>query len=171
MNTEQSPNKQSPTFINKDTPVLVTGATGYVAGQLIKLLLVQGTQVHAAVRDPSKVSKLKFLNQLADTLPGSITYFKADLLDSGSYLEAMQGCELVYHTASPFSLNIQDPQRDLIDPALKARKMSSSQPTSAQALSAWYSPAQLPPSWLITPISLTPKATTSLKPTGTSAPP
>ena len=119
MNTEHSPNNPLSTFINKGAPVLVTGATGYVAGQLIKLLLEQGVRVHAAVRDPSKVSKLKFLNQLADTLPGSITYFKADLLDSGSYLEAMQGCELVYHTASPFSLDIQDPQRDLVDPALK----------------------------------------------------
>jgi len=29
----------------------------------------------------------------------------------------MQGCELVYHTASPFTLEVEDPVRDLIDPA------------------------------------------------------
>ena len=30
----------------------------------------------------------------------------------------MQGCELVFHTASPFTYTIKDPQRDLVDPAL-----------------------------------------------------
>jgi nucleoside-diphosphate-sugar epimerase len=31
----------------------------------------------------------------------------------------MQGCELVYHTASPFTIDVKDPQKDLIDPAVK----------------------------------------------------
>jgi dihydroflavonol-4-reductase len=31
----------------------------------------------------------------------------------------MEGCELVYHTASPFTTDVKDPQKELIDPALK----------------------------------------------------
>jgi nucleoside-diphosphate-sugar epimerase len=31
----------------------------------------------------------------------------------------MEGCELVFHTASPFVMDVKDPQRDLIDPAVK----------------------------------------------------
>lgn len=107
------------TAIDKSKPVLVTGATGYVAGWLIKRLLEEGLTVHAAVRDPSKLDKLMHLNQLAESLPGSIRYFKSDLLDTGSYAEAMQDCELVFHTASPFSLDVKDPQKELIDPAVK----------------------------------------------------
>jgi len=33
--------------IDKTTPVLVTGATGYVAGWLVKKLLEEGMTVHA----------------------------------------------------------------------------------------------------------------------------
>lgn len=105
--------------IDKSKPVMVTGATGYVAGWLVKRLLEEGLTVHAAVRNPDKKEKLAHLDKLADVLPGKIFYFKSDLLQEGSYEEAMKGCELVYHTASPFIVDVKDPQRDLIDPAEK----------------------------------------------------
>lgn len=104
-------------MINPTTPILVTGATGYVAGQLIKLLLEKGHTVHAAVRNPDASDKLKFLNAMADASPGKIVYFKSDLLAEGSYAQAMKDCELVFHTASPFTIDISDPQKELIDPA------------------------------------------------------
>jgi len=107
------------TEIDRSKPILVTGATGYVAGWLIQRLLKEGLTVHAAVRDPKMQNKVQHLNHLAETLPGSIRYFKSDLLDAGSYAEAMQGCELVFHTASPFTLDVKDPQKELIDPAVK----------------------------------------------------
>ncbi len=106
------------TAIDKSIPVLVTGATGYVAGWIIKKLLDEGITVHAAVRNPDNTAKVKHLDELAASSQGSIKYFQADLLKQGSYAEAMQGCELVYHTASPFTLSVQDPQKDLIDPAV-----------------------------------------------------
>lgn len=98
-------------------PVLVTGATGYVAGWLVKCLLDEGFRVHAAVRDPAKTEKLTYLNELAGAAPGQIQYFKSDLLEPGSYHDAMQGCQLVFHTASPFSISVDNPQKDLIEPA------------------------------------------------------
>lgn len=107
------------TQIDKSRPVLVTGGTGYVAGWLVKRLLEEGITVHAAVRDPEKTAKLAHLDKLADELGGTIKYFKSDLLTEGSYADAMEGCQLVYHTASPFTSKIQDPQKDLIDPAVK----------------------------------------------------
>lgn len=102
-----------------DRPALVTGATGYVAGWIVKRLLDAGATVHAAVRNPSDESKVRHLNALVTDAPGNIRYFKADLLESGSFREAMDGCGTVFHTASPFSLHVEDPQRDLIDPALR----------------------------------------------------
>ncbi len=106
------------TTINPDSPVLVTGASGYVAGWLIKTLLEQGRRVHAAVRDPGNESRLAKLKAMAAAQPDRLKFFKADLLDEGSYREAMDGCELVYHTASPFTTTADDPQRDLVDPAV-----------------------------------------------------
>ena len=103
--------------IDTTSPVMVSGATGYVAGHLVKLLLEAGVTVHAAVRDPSREDKLKYLNEIAAGAPGEIKYFKSDLLDEGSYGEAMQGCSIVFHTASPFTIDVQDPQKQLVDPA------------------------------------------------------
>jgi nucleoside-diphosphate-sugar epimerase len=103
--------------IDKNMPVMVTGATGYVAGWIVKKLLDEGLTVHAPVRDPHNPEKLKFLNHIAEEAPGKIVYFKADLLDQGSYGQAMAGCRIVFHTASPFKIDVVDPQRELVDPA------------------------------------------------------
>ena len=103
--------------IAKNRPVMVTGATGYVAGWIVKKLLDEGLTVHAAVRDTVNMEKLKHLNALAEQAPSSIAYFKADLLADGSYAKAMDGCEVVFHTASPFFMNVKDPQKELIEPA------------------------------------------------------
>ncbi|MCI4669237.1 MAG: NAD-dependent epimerase/dehydratase family protein [Bacteroidia bacterium] len=108
--------------IDKSKPVLVTGATGYVAGWLVKRLLEEGITVHAAVRTPENKEKVAHLDQIAANAPGSIKYFKSDLLEEGSYKEAMENCELVFHTASPFTSNYKDPQKELIDPALKGTR-------------------------------------------------
>jgi dihydroflavonol-4-reductase len=59
---------------------------------------------------------------LANELPGQIKYFKADLLSEGSYSEAMKDCEVVFHTASPFTLDVKDPQKNLVDPAKKGTR-------------------------------------------------
>ena len=104
--------------IDKTKPVLVTGATGYIAGWLIKRLLEDGLTVHATVRNPDKKEKVAHLDKIANESTGSIKYFKADLLDKVGFAEAMEGCELVFHTASPFALNVNNPYKDLIEPAV-----------------------------------------------------
>jgi dihydroflavonol-4-reductase len=105
--------------IDKTKPVLLTGATGYLGGQVAKRLLEEGLKVHAPVRDPDDRNKTKYLDEIADKSPGSIRYFKADLLANGSYDAAMEGCELVIHTASPFTIATKNPQKDLIEPAVR----------------------------------------------------
>lgn len=106
------------TQIDKNAPVLVTGASGYIAGWLIKKLLDDGLTVHATVRDPSNEKKIACVKALATDKPEKLKFFKAELLDKGAYDEAMQGCELVFHMASPFVIGVDDPQRDLVDPAV-----------------------------------------------------
>lgn len=108
--------------IDKTKPVLVTGATGYVAGRLVEKLLSEGITVHAAIRNPDDKKKTKYLDELASKLSGKIKYFKADLLTEGAYDEAMKDCELVFHTASPFIRSVKDAQKDLVDPAKKGTR-------------------------------------------------
>jgi len=105
------------TQIDKSKPVMITGATGYVAGWIVKKLLGEGLTVHAPVRDHKNTEKLQYLNKIAANAPGEIIFYESDLLEEGSYGEAMAECQIVFHTASPFKMDVADPQRELVDPA------------------------------------------------------
>ncbi|KAK9913030.1 hypothetical protein M0R45_036857 [Rubus argutus] len=98
--------------------VCVTGASGYIASWLVKLLLQQGYTVKATVRDPNDPTKAQHLLSL-DGAKERLHLFKADLLEEGSFDPVVDGCHGVFHTASPVLLSSTDPQAELIDPAVK----------------------------------------------------
>lgn len=112
----------SGTPVGTASPVMVTGATGYLGSWVTKGLLDAGVTVHAAVRDPQNASKVAHLNRLAEQAPGTLHLFAGDLLRPGSYDQAMEGCSIVIHTASPFIRAVADPQRDLVAPALQGTR-------------------------------------------------
>ncbi len=111
------------TTIDPDAPVLVTGASGYIGSWIVRRLLEAGRTVHGTVRNPQKATGLDHLHALSEGHPGRLKLFKADLLDTGSFDEAMAGCELVMHTASPFLLQgVTDPEEALVRPALEGTR-------------------------------------------------
>ena len=87
---------------NTSAPILVTGATGYIASWVIKNLLEQGHTVHATVRDLKKTHSFQHLTDIAAKSTGNLQLFQANLLEEGAFDAAMQGCEIVLHMASPF---------------------------------------------------------------------
>ncbi|CAL5383281.1 unnamed protein product [Camellia sinensis] len=98
--------------------VCVTGAGGYVASWLVKLLLSNGYSIHGTVRDPhdEKNSHLKKLEKASEKLK----LFKVDLLDYNSLSAAITGCVGVFHVASPVPPgSLPDPEVQLIEPAVK----------------------------------------------------
>ncbi|XP_034679828.1 tetraketide alpha-pyrone reductase 1-like isoform X2 [Vitis riparia] len=98
--------------------VCVTGASGYIASWLVKLLLQRGYTVNASVRDPDDPKKTEHLLAL-DGAKERLHLFKADLLEEGAFDSMVDGCEGVFHTASPFYHTVSNPQVELIDPAVK----------------------------------------------------
>ncbi|XP_050893979.1 phenylacetaldehyde reductase isoform X1 [Lathyrus oleraceus] len=98
--------------------VCVTGASGYIASWIVKFLLQRGYTVKATVRDPSNPNKVNHLLKL-DGAKERLQLFKADLLEDGSFDSAIQGCHGVFHTASPVQFGVDDPQKEIIDPAVK----------------------------------------------------
>ncbi|KAF3975925.1 hypothetical protein CMV_000838 [Castanea mollissima] len=98
--------------------VCVTGASGYIASWLVKLLLQRGYTVKATVRDTNDPKKTEHLLSL-DGAKERLQLFKADLLKEGSFDSAVDGCQGVFHTASPVILTANDPQSQIIDPAVK----------------------------------------------------
>jgi len=107
-NTQASP---SPA----DTTVAVTGGSGFIAAHIIKQLLESGYRVRATVRGAE--SKYPYLT----TLEGAserLQLLQADLTSEGAFDQVVAGCDYVMHTASPYIVNVKDPQRDLVDPAV-----------------------------------------------------
>ncbi|CAI0462772.1 unnamed protein product, partial [Linum tenue] len=56
--------------------------------------------------DPRKTEHLRALDGAFERLQ----LFKANLLEEGSFDSVVQGCDDVFHTASPFYHDVQDPQ-------------------------------------------------------------
>ncbi|ESQ35921.1 hypothetical protein EUTSA_v10008138mg [Eutrema salsugineum] len=98
--------------------VCVTGASGYIASWIVKLLLLRGYTVKGTVRDPTDPKQTEHLLAL-DGAKESLKLFQADLLEECSFDQAIEGCDAVFHTASPVKFTVTDPQTELIDPALK----------------------------------------------------
>ena len=109
--------------IDPSLPVLVTGASGYIGSWIVRTLLEAGYTVRGTVRNPQKAKGLEHLHKLSEDHPGRLSLFKADLLEKGSFDEAMDGCELVIHTASPFLLTgFTDAEEALVRPALEGTR-------------------------------------------------
>ncbi|XP_068651750.1 cinnamoyl-CoA reductase 1-like [Aristolochia californica] len=96
--------------------VCVTGAGGFIASWLVKLLLERGYTVKGTVRNPEdpKNFHLKELEGAQDRL----ILCKADLLDYESLREAIKGCHGVFHTASP----VTDDPEQMVAPAVDGTK-------------------------------------------------
>ena len=100
-----------------DSPVLVTGATGFVASEIVKQLLADGYRVRGTTRDVETARRHGELTSL-EGASERLELFAADLNAPGAFTEPMRGCDYVLHTASPYELEVEDPKRDLVDPAV-----------------------------------------------------
>ena len=102
--------------------VCVTGASGYVGCHVTRELLERGYRVRATVRDPGDASKTEHVRQLLPAAADRLELCGADLLEPGSFDDAIAGCEHVYHVASPVQLAAKDPERSIIAPAVEGTK-------------------------------------------------
>ncbi len=109
------------TTLATDQPVCVTGASGFVASQIVKDLLERGYRVRGTVRRPPHTGSYDFLTQL-EGAQERLQLFQANLLEPETFEAAVEGCEVVMHTASPYQLTVEDPQKDLVDPAVKGTR-------------------------------------------------
>jgi dihydroflavonol-4-reductase len=89
--------------------VLVTGASGYIAGHCVSDLAAHGYLVRGTVRDPAKAAHLAGLAELVT----------ADLESDEGWAGAVAGCRYVLHVASPFPLADPADENELIRPAVQ----------------------------------------------------
>ncbi|KAL9668292.1 hypothetical protein QQ045_002672 [Rhodiola kirilowii] len=98
--------------------VCVTGASGFIGSWLVMRLLERGYIVRATVRDPENEKKVKHLLDLPKAKT-NLTLWKADLGIEGSYDEAIDGCNGVFHVATPMDFESKDPENEVIKPTIE----------------------------------------------------
>ena len=102
---------------------MVTGGSGYLGSWIVKYLLDRGYDVQLPVRDQSINERHQFLLDFAEKSLGHLRiWHSANVLKEDSYFVSMQGCECVFHVASPFFIRSKNPKKELIDPAVKGTK-------------------------------------------------
>lgn len=99
--------------------VFVTGATGYLGSHVVKRLLEQGYRVRAMVRDPDNEENVGHLRTLVSAPAHELELVRGDIMDPNTLDGPLKDCELVCHMASSVRLFAKDPQRDIVDVAVK----------------------------------------------------
>lgn len=94
--------------------VLVTGASGYIAGFVIKELVTAGWQVRGTIRSLAKADAVRATLGLT---PAQLPLFAADLTADAGWAEAVAGCDHVQHIASPLPIGVPKSDDELIVPA------------------------------------------------------
>jgi NADPH-dependent methylglyoxal reductase len=97
--------------------LLITGASGFLGGHLVKAALEKGYNVRATARSDSSAKKV------ADQFPqyaAQLSYaIVPDMTKAKSYEDALQGVSGIIHSASPFVLKPEDNVKDLLEPAIQ----------------------------------------------------
>lgn len=96
--------------------VLVTGGTGYIAGELIRQLLAKGWTVHATVRNKAK-SEAQLRQRVGNPGEDRLKIFEAELMSDDGWAEAVAGCTHVAHVASPIAASTPRDENEMIVPA------------------------------------------------------
>ncbi|UCG56782.1 MAG: SDR family oxidoreductase [Phycisphaerales bacterium] len=86
--------------------ILVTGATGYVGGQLIPPLLEQGYQVRALVREPRKVSGLAWSTK--------VQIASGDVLAPETLESALRGVDAAYYLVHSMTGGSEFAKQDIV---------------------------------------------------------
>ena len=104
--------------ITEQDLILVTGASGFIATHIVKLLLEKGYRVRGTVRSLKNEKKVAPLRNLAPNSKFEIELVEADLMNEESWLKAVQGCTYVFHTASPVPLYVPKNEDEIVRPAV-----------------------------------------------------
>lgn len=97
--------------------VLVTGASGFIAGHCLLQLLEAGWTVRGTVRDLKRTPALNAMLDRHGADTGRMQFVAADLSSDAGWREAMAGITHVLHVASPLPGRMPKDPDELIRPA------------------------------------------------------
>ncbi|KAJ1024893.1 hypothetical protein NDA18_004179 [Ustilago nuda] len=99
--------------------VLITGITGFLAAHVLDAVLASPAnyKVRGTLRSVSK--KDEILARLGPEDRKRVEFVEVADTATSDLLPAVRGVEIIHHVASPYQLNVQDAERDLLIPAVE----------------------------------------------------
>jgi len=83
--------------------VFLTGGTGFIGGEVARLLRERGDDVRALVRTPAKAAALR---------DAGCELVEGDLSDESALRDALAGCDAVVHAAALYEVGVPDSGRE-----------------------------------------------------------
>ena len=97
--------------------VLITGASGFIAGHCIIEMLNSGYDVRGTLRDAARGELLKVNLAKHSDYIDALELVSADLMDETSWVEAAHECDSILHIASPVPVVQPEDENEVIIPA------------------------------------------------------
>ena len=96
--------------------IIVTGASAFIGGWIVKLLLDKGYSVRGTVRSSAKEAQV--LEAISKEQQGQVSFVHMGDITTDSFDEAVKGVDGIIHVASPLPFKTEDPEKDLLLPAI-----------------------------------------------------
>ncbi|MCB9302025.1 MAG: NAD-dependent epimerase/dehydratase family protein [Lewinellaceae bacterium] len=95
----------------------IIGGAGFIGSYVTKQFLENGYRVKVSATDISNQEKYAHLSALKNAENMELAPLDVQHLDQLKAFTA--GCDILVHCGTPFQLEVEDPQRDLLDPTIK----------------------------------------------------
>ena len=95
--------------------VLLTGITGFIAKRIAHDLVAKDYHVRGSLRSTKRADEVR---AVVDD-PSKLSFVELDLNSDAGWEEAMDGVDVVMHTASPFPISNPKDEQDVIRPAVE----------------------------------------------------
>ena len=97
--------------------VLITGASGFIAGHCVLEMLNHGYDVRGTLRSLDRADSIRSILAAHTDRIDALDFVTADLMDAASWVEAARDCDGILHVASPVSVVQPDNEDEVIVPA------------------------------------------------------
>jgi dihydroflavonol-4-reductase len=105
------------------TKVLLTGASGFIGKHITLQLLAAGYSVRASVRNDAKAAEVRAAVTphlpVGFDLAGNLEFVLLNLESDNGWDQAIQGIDVLMHTASPFPIAAPKDEYEIIRPAVQ----------------------------------------------------
>ena len=99
----------------------IIGGSGFIGSYVTKIFLEENFDVRVSSTDINNKSKYMHLLSLTNAAD-NLEIFPVDVRDKKSIEDFVTGCDIVIHGGTPFTLDVKDPQTELMEPTVQGTR-------------------------------------------------